>query len=121
MTQGELLQSLQEGGVFENYQAKSLVVMLFHLWDERYRPAIAGAIETEKQQVQCDLLGDVRLVRNIVIHEKSVVPDGFSDHVRFLAQIWNFHPGELQITRQMIHSFMEQLNAVKLRIVFPNS
>ena len=121
MTQGELLQSVEEGGVFENYQAKSLIVMLFHLWDERYRPEIADALGVQQQQVECDLLGDVRLVRNIIIHKKSVVPDGFSDQVSFLAQIWDFHPGELRISSQMIHSFMEQLNAAKLRIVFPNA
>ena len=117
----EYLQSLKPGGLFENYQAKAVVVAIYQLWDEQYRPSIADALNVAQQQVECDLMGDIRLVRHVIVHNKSIVPYGFNDQIGFLPQIWNLDPGELLITKEMINSLFEQLNATQLRIVSPKS
>lgn len=116
MRQGELLESLKEGGEFENSQANALVIVIYHLWDELYRPEIAQAISVKTNQVDCTLMGDIRQVRNLVVHKKAVVPDGFSSKLELLPQIWNLQPGILLITEKMVHSWMEQLNALQLTI-----
>lgn len=121
MNIGEYLENLQPGGVFEDYQAKALVVVVHHIWDERYRTMIADAVNVAHNQVECDLMGDIRLVRNLLIHNKSVVPEGFKRRIGFLPQIWSMDPGELRITRPMIDSLFEQIQAIKLRIVPPKS
>ena len=42
MTQGQLLDGLQDGGAFEVQQCKALIVLIYHLWDELYRPSHSG-------------------------------------------------------------------------------
>ena len=121
MTQGELLKGLEDGGLFEDHVAKSLVVVIYHLWNEYYRPRIAKAVSSEPNQVECDLLGDIRRVRNLIIHETSVLPGSFANSLTFLPQIWNFESTELRITRGMVHSLMEQLNALRLTITDPRA
>ncbi|MCY4519332.1 MAG: hypothetical protein OXC13_00975 [Caldilineaceae bacterium] len=59
MTQGELLEYLQDGGLFEDYVAKSLVIVIYHLWDEYYRPRIAKEVGAIPNQVECALLGAI--------------------------------------------------------------
>ena len=121
MTQGELLKGLEDGGLFEDHVAKSLVVVIYHLWNEYYRPRIAKAVSAEPNQVVCELLGDIRRVRNLIIHESSVVPGSFANSLTFLPQIWNFESTELRITSGMVHSLMEQLNALRLTITDPRA
>ena len=121
MTQGELLNGLEDGGLFEDHVAKSLVVVIYHLWNEYYRPRIAKAVSAEPNQVVCELLGDIRKVRNLIIHESSILPDSFSDALVFLPQIWSFESTELTITRDMVHSLMEQLNALRLTMAEPRT
>ena len=116
MTQGELLKGLEDGGLFEDHVAKSLVVVIFHLWNEYYRPRIAKAVSAETNQVECALLGDLRRVRNLIIHNNSLVPGSFANTLTFLPQIWNLESAELRITGSMVHSLMEQLNALRVTI-----
>ena len=52
MTQGELLASLEDGGLFENHAAKFLVPVICHLWDEYYRPIIAQAVSAKSNQLE---------------------------------------------------------------------
>ena len=119
MTQGDLLNSLKYGGLFEGHVAKSLVVVMYHLWNEYYRPRIAKALSAEANQVECTLLGDIRRVRNLIIHRNSALPDNFPATLALLPQIWDLESGELRITRGMVHSLMEQVNALSLTVTDP--
>ena len=66
MRQGELLESLAAAGTFENYQARVLVVTIYHLWDDYYRDEIRKVLSVEKNQVKCALMGDIREVRHLI-------------------------------------------------------
>ena len=115
LPQDELLDAMSEGGEFEDRRNKALLVMLYHRWEEFFRPRIGQAFGVRKNDVHCVLMGDLRRVRNLIVHDNAVVSRGFS--CAFLEQIWGpFAPGELRSTDPMIHSLMEQLNAIRVEI-----
>ena len=115
LTQGELLDSLAEGGDFEDRQNKAFVVMLYHRWEERYRHQIAKTLGLSKNDIRCSLMADVRLLRNLIVHDNGIVPDGFWFRAPLLSRIWDGIPaGFLVITDQMVHALMEQLNAIRV-------
>lgn len=116
MSQGEFLEGLKEGGEFENQHAKALIVLMYHRWDENFRKRIANVMSVPQRQVECCLMGDIRLVRNLIIHKNSIVPHNFSTRLELLPEIWSLEPGELTITEKMVHSLMEQINAIWVRI-----
>ena len=91
----------RDGGT---YTLTSNVVTLYHLRDEWYRPMIAQSVGVHSTQVECDLMSDIRQVRSIIIHNRSIVPDGLTEKIEFLPQIWSLYPGELQVTNRMIHA-----------------
>ena len=114
LTQGELLDSLVEGGDFEDRQNRAFVVMLYHRWDEWYRYRIGQALGVPKCDIRSDLMGEVRLLRNLIVHENGVVPNGFS--APLLSLIWDgIATGYLTITDRMVHALMEQINAIRVR------
>ena len=116
MRQGELLESLAAAGTFENYQARVLVVTIYHLWDDYYRDEIRKVLSVEKNQVKCALMGDIREVRHLIIHKKSIVPKNLSEGLEFLPQIWKLEPGDLKITGAMVSSLIEQLKAIFVKV-----
>ena len=116
INQGEFLEGLRTGGAFEQQHAKALVVFIYHLWDENYRKQLSQRLSIHLNQVQCTLMGDLRHIRNVIIHEDAVIPQDFSDKLELLPQIWSLEPGELRITEQMVHSLMEQINAIRIQI-----
>ena len=60
----EVLECLKSGGVFEDQNAKAFLVTILHRWDEHFRPSIARLLSVGPNAVQCDLMGDLRIVRN---------------------------------------------------------
>lgn len=115
--QGELMESLAIGGTFEDYHSKALIVTIFHLWDEYFRPRLATQLNVKSNQVRCALMGDMRHVRNWIIHQQSVVPVDHTAKLPFIKQIWHLEPGQLLITSKMIDTLMEQANALRVVIV----
>ena len=116
MRQGDFLNNLKAGGAFEDQNAKAFIVMIFHRWDDQFRYLIAKVLSVPKSAVQCDLMGDVRHIRNSIIHEDSEITDRIINKLRILPLIWTLQPGKLRINNQMIHSLMEQVNAIRVRV-----
>ncbi len=121
ISQEELLAGLKEGGEFENQHAKALVVFLYQLWEVQYRKKIADVLSIKKNQVKCTLMGDLRQVRHIILHDNSVVTRENVEKFKMLPQIWDLHPGELRITQKMIHAMMEQINGLLVDVASAGS
>lgn len=115
MRQGDFLDAVAEGGEFENLRHQAMLVMIYHRWDEVYRSRISQIFAVPKNDVDCVLMGEVRSLRNVIVHQKAVVPENFS--CPFLELIWGALPsGQLRMTDGMVHSFMEQVNALRVEV-----
>ena len=111
-----LLENLKPGGEFENQLAKMLIVFIYHLWEDNFRDKIVDSLSISKNQVECNLMGDIRHIRNSIIHRNSDVRQEDLNHLKMLSQIWNIEPGKLLISNNMILSLMEQINALRVTI-----
>jgi len=116
LTQGELVALLVEGGDFEDRQNKAFLVMVYGRWEEWYRDRIAKALDLKEDHVRSTLMGEVRELRNLILHKNAMIPTGFS--CPFLSQIWgDIETGCLVVTDQMIYALMEQLNAIRVEAI----
>ena len=116
----DLLEMLKPEGEFESQLSKQFIVFIYHLWEENFRGQIADSLSISKDQVECDLMGDIRPIRNSIIHNNSDVRQENLNHLKILSQIWDLKPGKSVISKNMIHSLMEQINALYVKIN-PNS
>ncbi len=104
-----------EGGEFENLRNQALLVMIYHRWEEVYRYRISRVFGVRKNLVDCLLMGEVRLVRNVIVHEGGVVTGEL--RCPFLERIWGpIGLGQLRISDVMVHALMEQLNAIQVEV-----
>ena len=116
ITIGELLEGLKMGGDFDNQHAKAVIVFIYHLWDESYRVRIADSLGVKPCKVTCDLMGDLREIRNAIIHNSSIIEEKTLQKLKFLLGIWRIESAELVVTGTMLHALMEQLNAIRVDI-----
>ena len=79
--------------------------------DDEVRHRIGQALGLPKDDIRCTLMGEVRLLRNLIVHENGVVPDRFS--APLLSRIWGgIRTQYLVITDRMVHALTEQFNAI---------
>ena len=82
---------------------------------ERVDEAIGQALGLEKDRIRCALMGEVRRLRNPIMHENGIVPENLD--APMLARIWNGIPeGYLAISDRKVHALMEQLNAIRVEV-----
>ena len=99
MQKGELLEALSRGGEFENENCNALIVFMYHLWDEHYRPRIAEVMGLEKPaQLKSDLFGDIRRIRNAIIHNRAVLSKKEYNKLRVIQSYEEIRPGKLELT-----------------------
>lgn len=109
-----LVKNLSKGGPYEDQLAKSLLVMIFSCWDEFYRLLIAEQLGVDRSAVKSNLMGALRILRNVVVHANSKVAE---KHIRQLALLgWELAPGVVTITQKMMEQFIELTHDVDVRI-----
>lgn len=114
MTQGQLLEALVPNGDFDSVLCRSLLVFLYSRWEESYRKSLAETSGVAKSCIWCDLMGEVRKVRNFLVHRNNRVPK----HMEYSFEVlpWKELRGHWELTPEMFTSFMEQANSLEVRI-----
>lgn len=70
----------------------SIIVFLFAYWDEEIRPQIACVRRVEASEIKVDAMGDLRIARNSIIHNKGIITD--TDHTKLRKMTELFKPGQ---------------------------
>lgn len=104
----------RKDGTYSSDIAKSIIVSIYSEWDEVYRHSIAREIGTDARSIASDLMGDLRHVRNCIVHNKSVVN---YDCLTFKELGWHLSQGcELLVTRKMLSSLVDCINVMAVSV-----
>jgi len=115
---GQIIKLSRPGGKFEDLHGKAFIVFVYNMWEYNFRRQPAKELSIQANQIRCDLMDDIRLIRNDIVHRDSVVSDDTIGNLKMLPEIWSaMAPGEeLLITKDMILSLVEQINAIQIKI-----
>lgn len=58
-------------GPFSQIIAHAYIVFVYELWNGDYRTKIAYEIGCETNKIMCDVMGDLRLIRNWIVHDRA--------------------------------------------------
>lgn len=110
---GDFIDSSQNDGGFARMIAKSFVILIYTEWDEYFRKRVGTEARVNYKSVKSDLMGDLRLIRHCIIHNKSVITEKYT---RLKELKWVMEPGDLEIDADMFSSLIDQINQMKVRI-----
>jgi hypothetical protein len=71
-TQGELKLRNRRGGQNDVFFGNMCLVAIFTYWEDHYRAQIAKALGREKNDLKAPVFGDIRLIRNSIIHHREI-------------------------------------------------
>ncbi|MHC4460641.1 MAG: hypothetical protein ACYS6W_03270 [Planctomycetota bacterium] len=71
-TQAEQKARNEEGGANYKFIANMCLVSIYQYWEDEYRKKIEQALGLEENVVQSDIMGDIRWLRESIIHNKGV-------------------------------------------------
>ncbi len=91
-----------EAGFNEQQVCWSIIVFLFAYWNEEVRPQIAKVRGVAPEEIKVDALGDLRIIRHSIIHDKGVLPAKAHAKLKKLTAL--FKPDEkITLTHDQMH------------------
>lgn len=83
----EFIRVNRDGGFNHRQVCWSIIVFMFAYWDEEIRPQIAAIRGIQPNDIKVDALGDLRVLRNAVVHNKGLLVAGEHSKLRKMADI----------------------------------
>ena len=120
LPRGRVLDAFSEDGDFETIYAKAFVVFTYQLWEEFARPSVAQALDVKHHDVQSDLMGEWRHLRNWLIHPVENTEQEYFKNAKMLAKVLrDMRPGNPEVKAGMVFPLMGYLNSLHV-IVNPD-
>jgi len=64
------------GGSNEQQHSQAVLIFIFTYWEDEIRPRLSKAKGVEPNKITSDIMGDLRVLRNVILHSKGVIkPD----------------------------------------------
>ena len=70
-TQGELKERNSHGGANDRSMSRLLLIVIYQFWEDHYREGFAKAVGVDKNAIVSDIFGDIRRIRNDIIHHQN--------------------------------------------------
>jgi len=114
MSAAKAVESARRDGEFPDIIAKALLIRMYAEWNERYRPKIAEEFSVEAKDVRSDLMGDLRHVRNWIVHGKAVVG---AEVTKICVLPWKLTEGStLHVSSAMFREYADCINSMQVQI-----
>jgi len=62
-----------EGGLNEQQHSQAVLVFLFTYWEDEIRPRLAALKSVKPEEIRSDIMGDLRILRNVILHAKGIM------------------------------------------------
>lgn len=105
----QVLSGMKRHGPFSQLIAHGLLVWIYTLWDAKYRREIARELDVETQAICCDVMGDLRYIRNWIVHSNCFAND---DYKKLKILKWPDKRGEFVITGSRMDEFQLAINTM---------
>jgi len=92
------------GGSNEQQHVRAILIFLYTFWELDIRPRLAACTGVEPEDIRSDIMGDLRILRNVILHSKSIMR---ADKHKGLKKL-----GELFVIDAPIHVGYEYLHRI---------
>ena len=108
----EAIEMFSSGDRFEKLQARSFVIAIFTEWEAVTRRRLATFLGVKPEDVQSNLMGDWRRLRNWLVHKDGDAEKQYFDAGEGLARHLGSRRGEPEISTSEVVKLIEQLRSL---------
>jgi hypothetical protein len=106
-TQGELKRRNLPGGLNDIFIGNMALVVIYTYWENHYRAQIASALGTNKNNVSASVFGDIRLIRNSIVHHRGIA---LAEVERCEVLKWFREGAEISISTDQFRQLSREVN-----------
>lgn len=110
---GKFIEYASSNGKFTDELIKSTITFMYSEWDEYYRHEVAKEIGVPAKSIRSDLIGDLRHIRNCIVHNKSQITNQYK---KIKVLHWELSEGKLMITKDMFKELIKQINEMTVYV-----
>lgn len=97
-------------GFNEQQLISSILVFIYTYWEDEIRPRLADELNVDVKEISCDIMGDLRCIRNCILHSKGVF---VSEWYRKLTVLKNrfSENAKIEISSDLMHYILSQIKS----------
>lgn len=72
----QVMAACEPGGWLDCWLSDSWITLVFARWENYYRPSFAELFDVTANSISSEVMGDIRLLRNDVVHHSGLASEG---------------------------------------------
>lgn len=105
------------GGTNEQQHARAIIVFLFTYWEDEIRPRLATASGVTPNEIRADVMGDLRILRNVILHSKSIMRSDKQTSLKTMGALFAVD-GPLLLSYETMHRIFVLVKQDCARLLF---
>jgi len=117
VTADNFIQENSLGGINQRQLSYSIIVFIFTYWEDEIRPRLAEAAKVDPKDVKSEIMGDLRCIRNSILHTKGVFSPEWYGKLVVLKDC--FAAGQqIEISYELMHQIFVKIKQGCAKLIF---
>jgi hypothetical protein len=113
----EFIHVNSEGGSNEQQLIQNVLVCLYTHWEDEIRPRLAAIKGVDKSEIKLDIVGDLRLIRNIILHAKGIVREDKHQEFKKIKDMFTVDQ-KIVLTNDNVHQIFVRLKQGAAEMIY---
>jgi len=96
------IEANSEAGVNFQQLSRAVLIFIFTYWEDETRRSLASAASTEPRDIRSDIMGDLRILRNSILHSKAFLTSKEQSKLTKLSEMFQ-SDAEISISYEGMH------------------
>jgi hypothetical protein len=117
VTSDNFIRECSPGGINQRQLSYSVIVFIYTYWEDEIRPRLAEASGVDVKDVRCEIMGDLRCIRNSILHTKGVFTPEWHGKLVVLKDC--FAEGrQIEVSYELMHQIFVKVKQGCAKLIF---
>lgn len=117
VTAENFIEENSPGGTNQRQLSYSVIVFIYTYWEDEIRPRLAKAAGEGKKSVTSDIMGDLRCIRNSILHTKGVFTPEWHEKLVVLKDCFAVDE-QIEISYELMHQIFVKIKQGCAKLIF---
>lgn len=117
VTAENFIQENSLGAINQRQLSYSVIVFIFTYWEDEIRPRLAKTSSVEAKDIKCEIMGDLRCIRNSILHTKGVFTAEWHKKLVILKDCFPVDE-QIEISYELMHQIFVKIKQGCAKLIF---
>ena len=117
VTAENFIEENSPGGINQRQLSYSVIVFIYTYWEDEIRPRLAKVAGEDKKSVTSDIMGDLRCIRNSILHTKGVFTPEWHEKLVVLKDCFAVDE-QIETSYELMHQIFVKIKQGCAKLIF---